>query len=421
MANSIGIPEVGLGSAVNATQVQYGLYVVAAADGTLIPMWPSALQWEEQSGELAVRLTATIPNIQLPSGWVHQLLALAGNVHLRADWGAGPTEVFRGTIWDWKFEDNGKEMCSIIAYDRLMYLQRSKDSKGYNLNADEMGVTLPGSPMLSISAGAIMDDIARRWGFSISGTGLLQTIMPKLVWQQTPISQMFKDLIDRTFWLGGGAWLLRSRSDQVEVLPPATNNPIYILTRDQIEQYSDEQDMQDLVTRVVVIGMMAASSSSPPVGDVNNFLVPVEGILDGATQYGIMQDIIQDPGIISPSNLSQLAKQTIQSRGQPRRIQRFDAPDLPFLRRGDAIAIQAGTLNGVYIVTGVQHDAAERRMQLTIDTSGNLTDSSVNFTLLPSTSPDETAAGAVYPFRPTAPKPTTAVGGIDPDRPQHRG
>jgi len=371
------------------TKLAYALMLFSPSDGTLVPLTPTMIQWEEQTGQLAVRLTATVANVQIGGAWLHQVIALAAQMVLTADWGDGEVEVFRGQVWQWKFSDAGVELVEFTAYDSLFNLNRSKDSRMYNPQASPYGaVTL--APGGTLTAGAILQDISDSWGLNIQGCGLLGTPMAQMVWQITPLSQMVMELIDRTYWYGGGSFYLRSDHGTISVMVPASNLPIYLLTGDGVESYSDEQDMQDLVTRVLVIGTANAGSptsgiSLNPDGNLNKFLLNVEASYDGHTEYGIMQDIITDPGVVLPAGIAQFAKQTIGNRGQPRRIQRFDAPDLPFLRRGDAIAVQIGTLNGIYIVSGIQHDADRRRMQITVDTSGDLTAPDVQYAVTPGT------------------------------------
>ena len=46
------------------------------------------------------------------------------------------------------------------------------------------------------------------------------------------------------------------------------------------------------------------------------------------------------------------------------------APDLPFLRKGDKVIVEAGTLIGYYIVSSVMHDATNRIMVMEVEDVG---------------------------------------------------
>lgn len=131
-----------LPSGIDPTRVSYSLILglsdttaTSAAPSLPIPLVPLStsgfsqatlspitLAWEEQAGQLAVRLTATLANADTPQGPVHQLCALAAPLVLSADWGQGPTEIWRGKIWTWTFADDGAQTVEIVGYDSLMYL-----------------------------------------------------------------------------------------------------------------------------------------------------------------------------------------------------------------------------------------------------------------------------------------------------------
>src|SRR5690606_6598272 len=89
------------------------------------------LDWEEQPDELAVRLTATVQNVERDGRWLHQLLPLNGKVFLHADIGAGMQEVFRGTIFRSQYRTDPLGYFTITAYDSLIYLARSQDDRLY--------------------------------------------------------------------------------------------------------------------------------------------------------------------------------------------------------------------------------------------------------------------------------------------------
>ena len=51
-------------------------------------------------------------------------------------------------------------------------------------------------------------------------------------------------------------------------------------------------------------------------------------------------------------------------------MRKVTAPDLPFLRRGDKVRVEAGTLIGYYIVSSVSHDATTRTMMMEVEDVG---------------------------------------------------
>lgn len=353
-----------LPSGIDPTRVSYSLTLgMNGADPTgaggfsQATLSPITLAWEEQAGQLAVRLTATIANADSSQGPVHQLCALAAPLVLSADWGQGPTEVWRGKIWTWTFADDGAQTIEIVGYDSLMYLQQSEDDRFY------VEGQLPGD---------VLTDIAGAWGLTIGGTGDLPSVaLPRLLYQGQKVSSMVLDVLNQTYYFGGGSWILRDAAGTLTVQAPGTNTPIYVLTGDVVTTYRDEQDMTGLVTEVDIRGYDAtAGAGYMPGGPVRP---PFQSVIAGATEYGTMTSIVRTgtPGL-TPLLPAQIAQQLLVDRGQPRRLQRFIAPDLPFLRRGDLVGVMVGTLNGQYWINSISHDATTRTMTIEIDTSGNL-------------------------------------------------
>ena len=58
------------------------------------------------------------------------------------------------------------------------------------------------------------------------------------------------------------------------------------------------------------------------------------------------------------------AKSILQENGSPRRTITAEAPDVPEIRKGWKIRMEAGSLLGYYIVKGVTHNATERTMTM---------------------------------------------------------
>ena len=69
----------------------------------------------------------------------------------------------------------------------------------------------------------------------------------------------------------------------------------------------------------------------------------------------------------SSSTLAQAkedAKGILRENGQPKRTITVDAPDVPEIRKGWRVRMEAGSLLGYYIVKGVTHNATDRTMSM---------------------------------------------------------
>ena len=85
---------------------------------------------------------------------------------------------------------------------------------------------------------------------------------------------------------------------------------------------------------------------------------------DGDTRYGVLQEIIRrDTDKTLDAAMSE-ANALIKARGKPEEVIQLNAPDLPFLRKGDKIEVEAGNLIGFFFIEGVVHYGTARRMTL---------------------------------------------------------
>lgn len=302
-----------------------------------------SLTWEENDGELAVRLEAELQNQQLPGGaWLHQQLPLGGQIFLNADWGAGRQEVFRGTVFNWHYQTDPLGHFTITAYDPLIYLAKSKDDRYYKAG------TL---------ARVIIEDIAKAWQIPLGTVEGPDTALAKQVFRGHTLADMIFDVLDQAKKRGAGKWIVRSKQGKIDVIRPGQNSPVHLFTADtNAESIEDRQDIEDLVTRVKIVGAEDSEGKAPVMAQ-----------LDGRTEFGTLQEVVYQRQFDTPAAAKSAAEDILKERGQPRRHRKVQAPDLPFIRKADKVKISAGTLIGYYIVSGVVHNATQRIMTLEVE------------------------------------------------------
>lgn len=332
---------------IEAGKVKYDL-VTITPQGEKLHLMEAArsLAWEEPEGELAVRLEVELQNQQLPSGaWLHQQLPLGGQILLYADWGAGWDEIFRGTIFNWQYRTDPLGHFTVTAYDQLIYLTKSKDDRYYGA-----GTTCK----------TIIQDIAKAWQIPLGTIEGPDVGLAKQVFRERTLADMIFDVLDQAKKRGGGNWIVRSRVGKIDVVRPGQNSPVYHFGADSsVSGIEDNQDIEDLVTRVKIVG-----------AEDNEGRAPVVAKLDGRTEFGVLQDVVNQAQYDTPAAAQAAAKEILAERGQPRKRRRFTAPDLPFLRRGDKVHVAAGTLSGYFLVAGVSHDAVNQTMTVEVEDVG---------------------------------------------------
>jgi len=332
---------------IDVIKITYSLVLLTPAGGRLdLTLFLRNLSWEENDGELAVRLEAELQNQRLSDGgWLHQAVPLGGQVLLSADWGTGQQEVFRGVIFAWDYHTDPLGHFTITAYDQLVYLTKSKDDRYYGAGQ---------------TARAIIQDIAKAWGIPLGDVQGPGTALAKQVFRGESLADMILSVIEQAKQRGAGEWLVRSRQGKIDVIRPGQNRPVYCFAADtNTSTSSDRRDIDDLVTRVKIVGAEDAGTKAT-----------VKAQLDGRTEFGVLQEIIYQRQHDTPAAARSAAQEALKERGQPRQRRRVQAPDLPFLRKGDRVQVNAGTLNGHFIATGVAHNATDRTMSLEVESVG---------------------------------------------------
>ena len=159
---------------------------------------------------------------------------------------------------------------------------------------------------------------------------------------------------------GADNYVIRMTGGKVDVLPINANETVYHFDEDDnLTTSGDKISTADLVTRVKVIGLEKKTKKRS-----------VEATLDGKTEYGIRQRIYTRSSDDTAAQAKSAAQKTLDEKGEPTRKTTLKGADLPFIRKGDKIRAAARTVNGFCTVLGVQHDAANRTMTMTVKVLG---------------------------------------------------
>lgn len=329
---------------IDVANISYFL-ILLRPDGQRMDLRPflRSLFWEENGGELAVRLTAELQNIQMPDGkWLHQLVPLGSQIFLYSDWGRGRQEIFRGTVFAWDYRTDPLGHFTITAYDQLIYLMKSKDDRFYKAGQ---------------TAKVIIQDIAKAWGIPLGDVQGPNIALGKQVFRGATLADMINSALKEAKAKDSIKWIVRSRRGKIDVVRPGTNSPVYVFSADtNVDSISDRQDIEDLVTRVKIIGAEDEEDKAPVVAT-----------LDGRTEFGTLQEVVYQRQFDNLAAAKAAAQDILKGRGQPKRSRKVVASDLPFLRRGDKVKVEAGTLIGYYIVSSVTHDATNRIMVMEVE------------------------------------------------------
>ncbi|MDR2168107.1 MAG: DUF2634 domain-containing protein [Clostridiales bacterium] len=145
------------------------------------------------------------------------------------------------------------------------------------------------------------------------------------------------------------------RGGQLVIAGYGGNNPVYRLDRNGTISTVNKTDINNLVTKVKVYGRQDDAGRSQ-----------VEAVVAGDTRFGTLQDIILRDSNKSLADAKAEADTLLARRGRPEEMIIWNGPDLPFLRKGDKVEIEAGNLQGFFFVEAVVHFGKTRRMKLTL-------------------------------------------------------
>ncbi|MNW34037.1 hypothetical protein D3C74_110040 [compost metagenome] len=327
---------------VNIAQIKYDIAVLLPQGERLsLSNVANGLNWSESSGELAASLQFRIYNQKLGNGWLHKKLPLGARTLLRADWGEGWQEIHQGIIFGWEYENDSVGALNIKAYDILIYLLRSKDDRYYPNGT---------------KARVIVEDIAKAWNIPIGVNDLPDMALAKQVFRGDTLGAMLDKVLEQVQKRGGGKYVIRASGGKINFLRQGQNKTVYRFEGEIVRRMTDQQDIEDLVTRVKIIGKEDKAGRAPVIAQ-----------LDGKTEFGILQDVIYNEQYDSAAAAKIAAQEILKERGVPRKQRTIAAVDLPFLRRGDKIFASVGTIEGHFVVVGIQHDADSRSMTMEVE------------------------------------------------------
>lgn len=295
------------------------------------------LGWEENENELAARITYRLANVTDPLA--SDLCRNGRMVFLMAGTGKETEEeVCRGTL---KTRQNSYSLSSCTtdctAYDMLHTLDKSQDNKHISSGR----TTQP-----------IFEEIAADWGITLSEYHGPNVAHGKMDFKSKSPAKMFLELIDDAKKKGAGEYVIRAVAGTLKVLPVMSNDTVYVFQRDNTVSLSCKENIADMVTRVKVLGQSKKEG-----------IAPVEAVVDGKTEFGVLQKTYQRDSDETIEAAKQAAQEILNEDGVPDVEINLSLPDVPYVRKGDAIYCdRLESADGYHQVLSVNHDCDARTM-----------------------------------------------------------
>lgn len=298
-----------------------------------------AVGWEEGEGELALRLSASVLNVDAGGMSLAERAKLGCLLSVEAEWGEGPVAVARARIEDWaRSQSASGDRLELSGYDELYSLQKSQDNR-----------YIAAGTGTRAAVAALFGD----WGVPLGEYKGPDLPHAKTVYQNEAVSDILLDLLENARKQGGPDCVVRAVDGTVCVLPKGANETVWHFEEDTLEDLQLSTSISGLVTRVKVVGTEDKEGRRS-----------VEALLNGKTAFGIRQKIVTRSKNDSLAAAQAEARAILDEEGAPKERLSVSGADVPTIRKGDRVHFTTGMLSGYYLVTSIRHDAGARTMDM---------------------------------------------------------
>lgn len=298
------------------------------------------LGWSEASKELAMKSTFTLLNVDHKGQKLSQIIKIGSRIVIKSNW-SGSFEPVATVIVFQATEATGKsnEAYTIMAYDSLYPLQKSHEDYYKSKGKGTKG---------------LIKDVLSEWGIKLGEYKGPNVTHDKIKFQNKAISDIILGILKEAKQKGGGRSILRTTPDgKASVVKLGSNDIIWELTGDNVVSSEHTLSATNLVTKVKI--MSTSSKKKAP---------KVQAVVKGNTEFGTFQQLVTHNKNEKMSVAKKEAKEMIKDK--PEESSKVEAPDVPPMRKGDKVSVHVGSLNGLFIVTDINHDADAGKMTLTV-------------------------------------------------------
>lgn len=313
-------------------------YIVRAIlqDGSTLDLTPALvrLSWQDPAGEVAQRATVMLAQVKTDQGWLNQLLPICTAVQIMAN-GA---QAFSGTVWDWEYESSNSRVVTLTCYDPFIYAQNSKTFAYFPAGK---------------STKDIVSKICGDNGIPCNYQWQSAT-HDKLVFRGAYIADQIMDTLEEARKRLGQRYVATFADGALTVQGEAYNKDVYVFkAAESTISTSERMSMDGLVTQVAVYGAEDKEDRRQ-----------LEAVVPGKTEYGTLQDVVLMTASSKLADAKKDAQGILDENGEPNHTITAQAPDVPCIRKGWKVRMEAGSLLGYYIVKGVTHNATDRTMTM---------------------------------------------------------
>lgn len=299
------------------------------------------LGWQENEGELAMKLTFNLYNAKHNGKAVSSLLGIGCLVAVKANWGSGSGTVAYCKIQEAERVNTGKDYSyKVTAYDCLYDMQKSQDNVYYASGKRTK---------------TVLTAICKNWSLTVNKYTGANVKHSTLVYKNKRLSDIILDILDLAKKKGGGESILRASEGKIQILKIGSNADVYVFTTDNTVTHKFKRSTADMVTRVKIYSTSSGSDKTK-----------IEATVNGKTKYGIRQKLVSKSKSETLKDAKKEAKEILEEDGSPEDTRTFEAPDIPPIRKGDKICWRSGSSDTYFVIKSIQHDADKGKMTMKV-------------------------------------------------------
>lgn len=329
----------------SAAKPEYTVYVVAGSVKYNITPAIESIDIADREKQMSKCVTIQLMNQKVGDEWLSNLLGVRNRVYMYANDGSKNEECFRGYVWDrGKQSSLSDRTLQLKCYDNLIYFQKSDHSAYFSSGKSTKAVCK-----------ALCDD----WGVKLDYS--YESITHSKLPLRGNLSDIFTaDVLDLVRDRTGKKYVILSEKDVMQIKGVGQNTTIYHFVAGQNAiQTSSVCTMDGMVTKVIILGKADDDERRP-----------VEATVSGDTsKYGTLQKTINRDENTSLADAKKEAQSIIDEDGKPKWEFELYATDIPWIRKGDKVYVEAGDMSGYYIVTAIDRTISlkKREMILTLE------------------------------------------------------
>lgn len=291
------------------------------------------LSWEYQKGSIAGRADITIINTKTDKGYISDKIQLCSLIFIYAD----NSEVFRGVVWEWEYTSALKKELDITVYDKMIYATQSKANSYFSSGK---------------STKTIIQSICDEWKIPLNYTWESWT-HGKLPINNKSVSEHITSVLDEAETKLKSKYVAFMEKDTLIIKTKGKNEDIFVFDTSNVISTKDHLSLQNLVTKVIIVGKSEEDKRPPVISTIN-----------GKTEYGILQEIVTKDTNKSLEDAKAEAEKILKEKGKPEETVQVSTVDVPIVKKGDKVFLNAGNLKGYFIVEGVTHNAFKKTMDM---------------------------------------------------------